>query len=260
MLPIQPKWDYAEQAESLRKTIPAPAHALHTIDKVLRAKDGGVVALLLRDVIPPKLYQRAFDSWWDRVTGPVTDRTDVIGSASLPKSMRRDGSPSGYYGVNKDILDNTPASNAKQATLGWGSGGITPITKKYPQMLDDNRTLVELTDKLFQKHLPQFREKADLAMQKAPKDFRRWKTAFSSVYLFKGFSSRYHKDTNNLPGVLTAITPVGDFTGGELVLPRWAVKIAFKPGDVVFFDPQQVHGNLPFKGERLCAAFYCSRH
>jgi len=26
------------------------------------------------------------------------------------------------------------------------------------------------------------------------------------------------------------------------------------------FDPQQLHGNLPFEGERISAAFYCSRH
>jgi hypothetical protein len=26
----------------------------------------------------------------------------------------------------------------------------------------------------------------------------------------------------------------------------------------LLFDPQQLHGNLPFEGERLSAAFYCA--
>ncbi len=57
---------------------------------------------------------------------------------------------------------------------------------------------------------------------------------------------------------MTAILPMGKFSGGELVLARWRVAIAYKPGDLLFFDPQCLHGNLPFKGERLSAAFYCA--
>ena len=48
---------------------------------------------------------------------------------------------------------------------------------------------------------------------------------------------------------------LGGFTGGELVFPRWRIMIAFKPGDLLLFDPQQLHGNLPFEGERLSAIF-----
>lgn len=262
MLTFQPDWDFAAQAEELCKTVPDPSHVRRTFreDFCLRANDGSIVALLLCNVIPEKLHRRAFDSWWPRVTNQVTDRTDVIGSASMPKSIRRDGSPSGFYGVNKAILDTTAAGEARQATLGCSSKGITPITKKYPQMLDDNRELVELTDRLFKIYLPQFREKARREIKKAPEEFRLWKTAFTSIYLLKAWSSRYHKDKNNLRGVLTGIKPVGDFTGGALVLPRWSIAIAFKPGDLLFFDPQQVHGNLPFVGKRLSAAFYTARH
>jgi len=266
LLTVQPDWDY--EAEALRKTVPDASHVTRTFDGDfrLRATDGSIVALLLRNVIPEKLQNRAFESWWFRVSKQVTDRTDVLGSASLPKGMRRDGTPSGYFGVNKDILNNTHAGKARQATLGWGKGKLTPITKKYPQMLDDNRELVELVDQLFKKHLPQFHEKARMAIKKAikkePETFekcRRWKTAFTSIYLLKAWSSRYHKDTNNLPGIPTAIMPLGKFTGGELMLPRWGTAIAFKPGDLLFFDPQQLHGNLPFAGKRISAAFYCAR-
>ena|ERR1700674_384588 len=38
-----------------------------------------------------------------------------------------------------------------------------------------------------------------------------------------------------------------------------ASAFAFTPGDLLLFDPQQLHGNLPFEGERLSAIFYCER-
>jgi hypothetical protein len=262
LLHVQPDWDHASNAKGLLASVPQPSHAARRTfaeDFCLREKNGSVAALLLCDVIPKTLHRHAFDSWWDHVTDRVTNRGSVLGTKSLPKNTRRDGKPSGFKGVNVDILDTTRAGQARQATLGWGDGGITPITRKYPDMLDANRELIERVDKLFEQHLPQFHEKAQTAIEKGPAKCRRWKTAFTSVYLFRGFSSRYHKDKNNLSGVLTAITPVGDFTGGALVLPRWEIAVAFKPGDVLFFDPQQVHGNLPFKGKRISAALYCSR-
>jgi hypothetical protein len=59
---------------------------------------------------------------------------------------------------------------------------------------------------------------------------------------------------------MTAITPLGNFSRGALVLLRWRIAIPYKPGDLLLFDAEELHGNLPFEGERLSAAFYCSRH
>jgi len=63
----------------------------------------------------------------------------------------------------------------------------------------------------------------------------------------------------NLRGVMTALIAMGNFEGGALVLPRWWRAISLRPGDLLLFDPQNLHGNLPFQGERLSAAFYCER-
>jgi hypothetical protein len=126
-------------------------------------------------------------------------------------------------------------------------------------MLSGNRPLIELVDRLYAKYVP-----SDYAIQRAAVErnppSRLWLTAFSNVYILKQWATAYHKDDNNLPGVLTAITPFGTFSGGDLILPRWQIRIPYQPGDLVLFDPQQVHGVLPFKGERLSAAFYAGRH
>jgi hypothetical protein len=83
------------------------------------------------------------------------------------------------------------------------------------------------------------------------------KSVFTTVYVAKNFRTAYHRDAGNLRGVMTCLLPMGEFSGGALVLPRFRIAFAFKPGDVLFFNPQELHGNLPFKGERLSAALYC---
>jgi hypothetical protein len=50
---------------------------------------------------------------------------------------------------------------------------------------------------------------------------------------------------------------MGDFDGAELELPRFRLAVAFKPGDLLIFNPGELHGNLPFKGERISMALNC---
>jgi hypothetical protein len=125
-------------------------------------------------------------------------------------------------------------------------------------MLDQNEQLIKRVDELYAQHMPSFYAIQRAEVEKAP-CWRLWNTAFTTVYIIKKLRSAYHPDRGNLRGVMSAITPMGRFTGGELILPRWRLCIAYKPGDLLLFDPQQLHGNLPFDGERLSATFYCER-
>jgi len=77
--------------------------------------------------------------------------------------------------------------------------------------------------------------------------------------MIKSHSCGYHPDEANLRGVLSAIFPLGDFTGGALILPRWRLRINYIPGDLLFFNPQNLHGNLPFVGLRMSAILFCHR-
>lgn len=125
-------------------------------------------------------------------------------------------------------------------------------------MLDGNRSLIERIDYLYAKHAPEFYGQQKAEVERGGRRWRLWKTAFTTIYIIKQLrDAAYHRDVGNFPGGLTAITPCGNFTGGELVLLRWRIAIAYKPGDLLLFDPEQLHANLPFVGERLSAACYC---
>ena len=222
------------------------------------APDGRIVAILLCGVIPPKLHKRAY-KLWRRVNGNVSNRITASGTRSLPRSVNKDGIPSPRSGVNIDVLK---LLKGRQGIIGYLDRPCrkTTLTKRRPEMLNGNKRLIKLLDKLYKRYLPTFYAVQRAEVERAPSRCQLFNTAFTTGYLAKNYRTAYHRDKGNLLGVMTALMPMGDYTGGELVFPRWRIAIAFKPGDVLFFDPQEVHGNLPFEGERLSAAFYCARH
>ena len=113
-------------------------------------------------------------------------------------------------------------------------------------------------NELYAQRLPSFYARQRAEIEKAP-HWHLWDTVFTTIYIIKNLRTAYHTDPGNLRGVMSAMMPMGNFTGGELILARWRIAIAYGPGDLFFFDPQQLHGNLPFDGERISAVFYCER-
>jgi Oxygenase domain of the 2OGFeDO superfamily len=254
------KHDYKKAATKLKGKHPAASHADQTIDEDTKVivPEGRIIAVLLCKAIAPELYRLAYELW-KLVDDPLSNRATAVGTLSLARSTNKDGTPSPRSGVNVRLLD---ILEARQGILGFLDATPdqpcrkTTLTKRCPEMLDGNQRLIERVDALYAQHVPDFYAIQRAVVEKARR-WRLWHTAFTTIYLAKNFRTAYHPDSGNLRGVITALMPMGKFTGGELVLPRWRIVIAFKPGDLLLFDPQQLHGNLPIVGERLSAAFYC---
>jgi hypothetical protein len=251
------KNDYRELAAKLVGQFPDRSHATLPLDADTRVivPDGSISAVLLCNVIPPELHRLAYELW-KTVDDRVDNRATAVGTLSLPKSMNLDGTLSQRSGVNARVMD---VIQARQGILGYLGRPCrkTPLTIKHPEMLDGNRRLVQLVDELYKEYLPTFYAKQWAAVEKIPR-WRLGHTVFTTIYIAKNFRTAYHHDTGNMRGVMSALMPMGQFTGGELILPRWRIAIAFTPGDLLLFDPQQLHGNLPFEGDRLSAIFYCA--
>lgn len=247
-------------AEELESKHPIASDAEQFIDRdtVVLARDGRLIAVLLRERIEAGMYSSAY-SMWCKVNGPLSNRPKAVGVEPLP-SPKKDGTLSPRVGVHKKVLAVLKEQHAAQGILGWDfkRGTQTKLTIHHPEMLDDNKRLIKRVDKLFKHYLPSVRA-FQRAVLKTHPCCRIWHTAFSNIYIVKNLSTAYHQDEGNLPGGMTAIMCMGEFSGGELVLPRWRISFAYRPGDLLFFDAGQLHGNLPFEGERLSAAFYCTR-
>jgi hypothetical protein len=255
--------DNQEAAKKLEGKFPSPSHVRETLteDTKLIGKDG-TVALLLRNVIPIPLHKLAYELW--RTVHELPDnRATAVGTTSQWR-RKSDGSLGKRRGVIEDVKKLLRERNTAHGLIGFLDATPdhpchkTPLTKDHPEMLEGNERLIKLVDELYKFHLPDFYARQRAEIEKVPR-WRLWQTVFSTIYVAKNFRTAYHYDTGNLRGVMTALLPMGDFADGELVLPRWGIAFALKAGDLLFFDPQQLHGNLPFKGKRLSAAFYCER-
>lgn len=256
--------DYKEATAELRGKHPAPSHIDQTIDKdtVVIAPGGTVLAVLITQKIDPELYKPAYELW-KTVCELPSNRATAVGSPSLPQH-RKDGTLSERRGVPKLVLEILEEQGVRQGVLGYldatpdQSCHETPLSINRPEMLDRNELLIKRVDELYAQHMPSLYAIQRAEVEKAPR-WRLGNTVFTTIYIIKQLRSAYHADRGNLRGVMSAMLPMGEFTGGELILPRWRIAIAYKPGDLLLFDPQQLHGNLPFEGERLSAIFYCER-
>lgn len=256
------KYDSRKQTRSLKGQFPDSSHVSRTVreDTKLIGPDGTIVAVFLCNPIPSHLHKLAYELWRTVAELP-SNRASAAGSPSL-RRLRSDGTLSERRGVPRNVLKVLKAQGAAHGMIGYlDSSGRhfrkTPLTRKHPEMLAGNKQLIHLIDGLYKKHLPTFYANQRAVIGKAPQ-WRLWQTVFSTIYVAKNFRTAYHRDSGNLAG-MSALMPMGKFTGGELVIPRWRVAFALKPGDLLFFDSRQhLHGNLPFTGERLSAIFYCA--
>lgn len=262
---MKTKWlkdDCREAAQNLIGLFPDPLHVRQTIKESTKliGRDGTTIALLLCNVIPTALHKLAYELWWPVHQLP-SNRSTAVGVPSLHR-IKSDGTLAKRRGVPKNVLRVLKAQGAAQGTIGYFGAPDqplhkTPLTKKRPEMLIGNEQLIKLVDELYRQHLHPFYEKQRAVIQRAPQ-WRLWKTVFSTIYIAKNFRTAYHRDSGNLPG-MSALMPMGKFTGGELVIPQWRIAFAFRPGDLLFFDSQRyVHGNLLINGSRLSAIYFCA--
>lgn len=249
--------DHKTMAAGLVGEFADPSHATVTLSRSTAVySPEGLVALLLRNVIPPDLHALAFELL-KTVDDSVDNRITVCGSESLPRTTTIGGRPSKRCGVHEDVIK---IIGARQGILGWVQPHRqTSLTSRHPEMLSGNRQLIRLVDKLHRRYLPEFYKRQRAIAERLP-HCRLFGTICSTLYVPKNFRTAYHRDTGNLAGLMTALLPAGNFVGGELVLPEWGLGIAFRPGDVLFFDSRMtIHGNLPIRGERISLALYWAR-
>lgn len=234
----------------LEGQFPDRLHVLETIDVTAETVVPGVgpVAIFLRDVIPASLHKLAFE-FWKTVHELPTNRSIAVGTKSLLR-LKNDGTTGKRLGVSKDVQLYLKERRVAHGFIGSVDATSdapchkTRLTTRHPEMLEGNRLLIELVNRLYKKHAPAFHSKQRAEIEKVPL-WGIWDTAFSTVYLARNFRTAYHRDGGNLKGVMTALMPMGRFTGGELVIPRWRIAFPLRPGDLLLFDPQQLHGNLP---------------
>jgi hypothetical protein len=260
---LQLRHDYKDWAKKLKH--PDESHVRYVInghDTVARAPDESTVAVLLDERIDPVLYRAAYEVW-QHVDGSLETRTKALGIDRMHKSMNKEGVRSNFTGVNVHYRRELKKQGKHDATLGiYGKDCLkTRQTVKHPDWLGGNSMLIKRVNGLFKKYLPTHytEQRATVKNNPSCRTGPLRDTAFSTLYVLKGLSVHYHRD-NNWRGGMTALMCCGKFVGGTLVIPRWKLGIVFRPGDLILFNAEDLHGLLPFDGQRISGAFFCSKH
>jgi hypothetical protein len=254
----------AVKAAKLRSKDTDPQHA----DQVMGGEDcdwlaispyGEIEALLLAQRIYQDYQDKALALWWPHIKNELSNRGSASSSPMLP-GVNIDGSLTPRNRVPAEVL---AIMKGRQATLGYNVSGmgkapyLTSLTVRHPELIYRNYELIELCNRLYAQALPTIYARQAAEVENIP-----WKlpgTNCSSLYLIKSHRCGYHCDLANLRGVMSCLFPLGNFEGGALILPRWRLRINYVAGDLLFFYPQRLHGNLPFVGERMSAILYCHK-
>jgi hypothetical protein len=259
------KDDFKQAAANLERQFPDPRHIKRTIHEscLLMTLAGDTPVLFLKACIDLKLCADAY-----RIAVTMDDsvekRSAVLGSEPMPR-IKNNGRRGAYNVTPDTVMDVLEPYNVRQGILGAVGGKprrpaqLSKLTRDRPKLLNHLRDLCEEIDDIHAKYLPTPYALQRAEVKKSP-EFRLWRTALSSLYIPKNLRCGYHRDSCNLLGTMTALLALGNFSGGELVFPRWRIAIALEPGDLLFFNPQELHGNLVIDGQRASIAAYCARN
>ncbi len=259
-IPAQHDFKLMERTMRGRNTDPAHIHRrVGDVSTAVIDVSGDPILVYLKQALPASLYKPALRDWWPAAKDELSNRFSAMSTKGVP-GINLDGTETNRLRVSREILDITPA---RQGIIGYsvanGKCYKTHLSVAHPELIENHIELIELVDSLYKYHLPSIHARQWEHVVGIP-NWRIGRTAFSTGYFVKLLQCGYHPDLRNLRNVMSCIFPLGPFTGGELILFRWRVAVAYLSGDLLLFNPQFYHGNLPFKGARMSAVFFCDKN
>ena len=127
-------------------------------------------------------------------------------------------------------------------------------TALYSKHIDAFKTetmnVVQCVSDAFQKYAPKHYAKQLEFVEKINQNMRLENSVYTTITVNVDFRTFGHRDKGDFwtgLGNLTVFN-VGDYTGGELLLPDFRVGFQIEEGDVLLFDVHELHCNNPIKG------------
>jgi hypothetical protein len=208
----------------------------------------------------------------NRGTYAVTAKSDWEGETRAWDGKR-------YRNINPDgtLSRSTRAATVSSAIVGYfGRDGRFKYCRETAFTAQDRvrwDTLVPLCERvhsLMRKHVRRRCLAQEQFVGKIPSAYTIAGTPFTTLTVNNSVSAGYHFDAGDYRPGFGAMTYYrrGEYTGGELCFPRHRFAIDAQDGDVIFFDPHEMHGMplmegvgpkmLPEQGgwERISVVFY----
>jgi hypothetical protein len=263
--------DFEREAQAMRGTYANYSHCDFIIEEDASIfTPQGFFARFLPHVLSSRARQLALPVM-QSVTRPVTVRGDAVGRGSLMPRIITKGLNAGRLSRTNEIpssvqklvgfSDQLGYLDAKKGTAKRGTDYCRPTlwTRERPEDLEAMMVAVNEVDLAFKEELPHLYTPQREIVQQA-RGFHLQGTSYSTLNLNRNWQTACHVDKYDLKNGWVALFALGNYTGGELIVPRYKVAFNLCAGDVLYFDPHQVHGNLPFAGERLTGLLFVREH
>jgi len=116
---------------------------------------------------------------------------------------------------------------------------------------EDVMKLLNFVSAMFEKHAPEHFARQHAFVESINQNMRLGDTVFTTVTVNTDFRTCTHTDKGDFPegfGNLL-VFKVGDFSGGELLLPEFKIGFHMEEGDLLLFNVHEIHCNNPIKGK-----------
>jgi len=240
-----------------------------TESEIGRRPDGTPLYILVKDCIPHEFCVASYPVALRVATNPISGGSRAIAAASyMELRTRKDGSKGKRY----EVAFRPHLKGAKDGLLGFVADGYpdgklncrrTSFTRRHWEKHEEFRPLSRRVAEVFCEYLPERYAVQAAAANLVEGDFIIEGTPFSTVTVNRNWQTAVHTDQGDFKsgfGALTLLT-AGEFSGGQLIFPRYRVAVDFQMQDVLLADVHEPHGNLPILGadgeyHRISLVFY----
>jgi hypothetical protein len=127
----------------------------------------------------------------------------------------------------------------------------TMYAKHKDKFRADTLPLVQFISRKFRQYAPKQYNKQKKFVDQLNQNMVLPDTVFTTFSVNVDFRTRTHRDQGDYSSGLgnLMVFNVGDFTGGETLLPEYKIGFHIEEGDMLFFDVHEVHCNNPIKGK-----------
>lgn len=209
----------------------------------VRKPNGEPLLVLLKNVISPvamatawgvlkrynvKTGNRAIATGIDAQPRKKQDGT-LSSTTIVPKGWEVASGIVGYY----ERTVRMPYAHA----CSWNQNNPDKFARLFP--------LCQEVSALFKEHVPERWQFQKDIVDKTPAEYIIPGTVFTTLTINKNYRTSAHRDAGDLPGGFSCLSVLreGRYLGGRLVFPNYRVAANVDNGDLILFDPHEIHGN-----------------
>jgi len=140
-------------------------------------------------------------------------------------------------------------------------GRLTAFTYHFPDRWSKCLPFLEFLSNLYRQTCPDHYRRQLRFLKRIEKPLRIPHSIFTTVTVNENWATHTHTDKGDFPDGMSCLAVLGnEFSGGALGFPRRGILVHMKPGDVIFMDAHEPHGNTPLVvaegGKRLSMVCY----